>query len=79
MVKFIFISAIIWTIALFIYIFPLIDKQNRIKSRSAELSEEIHKLERKLDYLKRESEDLNKNNRFYIERLAREQLKLKPI
>ena len=77
MLKFLLFSFSLCAVLYFVVIQPKQQKLNDLKSRSASLQIEINKIDQNLRYLKCEREDLTKNNRFYINRLSREKLRLK--
>lgn len=77
MLKFILFSSCLWVVLFLVVIHPKQNKLKDLKARSACLHIEINKIDQNLHYLKCEREDLMNNNRFYINRLSLEKLRLK--
>ncbi|PCJ59233.1 MAG: hypothetical protein COA79_11070 [Planctomycetota bacterium] len=77
MFKFLLFSCGLWIVLYLVAIEPKEQKLQDLKSRSSNLQIEINKIDLNLHYLKCEREDLMNNNRFYINRLSREKLRLK--
>lgn len=77
MLKFILFSASLWVVLYLVVIHPKEQKLKDLRIRSESLQTEINKIDQSLHYLKRERDDLMKNNRFYIKRLSHEKLRLK--